>query len=171
MKKFLLVILAFTFAHHLSAQLKVGINAGVPIGDYSDFYTVSFGADVYYLFGEPDALLQLGLGTGYLNYIGDEVEILGTTLEIDNASFIPVAAAARFTLLKILTFGPDVGYGIGISEGNDGGFYWRGVVGLDIGNRIELNAYYHSIIFESATTNESSALSTIGIGLLFEFYD
>jgi len=163
MKKGLVFIMLLCFVFTAKAQFKIGVNGGVPVGDYSDFYKFNVGVDAYYMFRDPDKFFNLGAAAGFINYFGDEVDVLGTTVEYDNAQFIPVAAAARFTLFSLLTFGPDIGYGIGLNEGMDGGFYWRSVLGLDFGNRLEIDTFYQSISVDGTT------LGSIGAGLLIEF--
>ncbi len=66
-KLFILTVLitASTFAY---AQLKIGVNAGKPIGDYTDIYDFNAGLDVYYMFGKPDAFFKLGGATGFAYY-------------------------------------------------------------------------------------------------------
>ncbi len=165
MKKLIIVLTVLVFsAFYANAQLKVGVNGGLPIGAISDFYKFTFGVDGYYLFGNnPDAFLKFGGAAGYQLYFGDEVDILGTPVEFDNASFLTLAGVMRITLFKTLTFGPDLGYAIGLNEGNDGGFYVRSVLGIDIANRVELNGYYHLV------TVDGGNFDSVGLGLLFEF--
>ena len=147
MKNLLLVLFVMLFAAHVQAQLKVGVNAGIPVGDVSDFYSFAAGADVYYMFGESkDALIKFGGTAGFINYFGEEIDGGG---EIEDTQFIPVAAVGRITVLSTLLVGLDIGYGIGINDGNDGGVYGRVVAGLDLGNTVELNAFYHLVGMES----------------------
>ncbi len=147
-----------------NAQFKVGGNLGLPAGDISDYYKVSAGLDLYYMFGKSkDALLKFGATSGFLYYADD----VGGGGDFKDASFIPIAGAARITFLSTLTFGPDIGYAIGLDEisindGTDSGFYWRAVLGIDLGNIIELNAFYHSI-------SAGTTFSSVGGGILFVF--
>jgi hypothetical protein len=163
MKKNLLIIVFLVFGFAAQAQFKLGINAGVPVGDVSDFYSFSAGADAYYMFGDPDKFFKVGATAGFINYFGKEADILGQTVKFDNTQFIPVGAAVRFTIFKFLTFGPDLGYGIGLDNEIDGGFYWRSVLGLDFANRLELNTFYHSV------SVKESSFGSIGVGILLEF--
>lgn len=168
MRKFFILILFVAGAYSANAQLKVGPQIGVPVGENSDFYSLVWGADAYYMFGDPDAFLNFGAATGFFNFVGDDVDILGTTTEIDNAQFLPVAGAVRLVILSTLSAGADIGYGIGLNDGNDGGFYWRLNAGLDLGNTIELNAFYYGITADGADGGNST-LGTVGLNLLFEF--
>ncbi len=169
MKRFALITLFLLFAMNMHGQFKAGINGGIPSGDYADYYSFSFGVDLYYLFGEPDALLNIGANAAFLNYVGEELGSGASNIEIEAAQFIPLAAVARLNLLNFITLGPDVGYALGLNDGNDGGFYWRGVVGLIFVNTIEIDLFYHSVSFESIPYTESKPLGSIGIGLLYEF--
>ena len=147
MRNLFTVLVVMLLASQAQAQWKVGVNAGIPAGDVSDFYSFAAGADVYYMFGESkDALIKFGGTAGFVNYFGEEIDGGG---EIEDSQFIPVAAVARITVLSTLLFGLDLGYGIGVNDGNDGGAYGRVVAGLDLGNTIELNAFYHLVAMDS----------------------
>jgi len=163
MKKLLFLLALVVCGNVANAQFKVGGNLGLPAGDISDYYKVSAGLDLYYMFGESkDAFLKFGATSGFLYYADD---VSGG--DFKDASFIPIAGAARITFLSTLTFGPDIGYAIGLDElvindGTDSGFYWRAVLGIDLGNTIELNAFYHSI-------SAGTVFSSVGGGILFIF--
>ena len=69
---------------------------------------------------ESEGAVQFGLASGYVTFLGDE--ILG--IEIDNASFLPLAGALRYGASDSFGFGADIGYAVGLApDGNDGGFY------------------------------------------------
>jgi len=113
------------------------------------------------MFGDSkDALLKFGVASGFLNYFGDEVD----GVSFDDAGYIPIAVAARITFLSTFTFGPDIGYAVSVSDGGDGGVYGRAVLGLDIGNTIELNAFYHLVKVKAGLDFGSG-----GIGALIVF--
>ena len=162
MKKLLFLLALIICGNVANAQFKVGVNAGVPVGDAADYYDLSAGLDLYYMFGDSkDALLKFGVASGFLNYFGKEID---GGASIDDAGFIPIAVAARITFLSTLSFGPDIGYGIGINDGNDGGVYGRAVLGLDLGNTIEVNAFYHLVKIEKGMD-----FATTGLGVLVVF--
>ena len=160
MKKLLVLAVMLTMFATAQAQFKVGPHIAFPVGTAADIYTLVWGADAYYMFGNPDAFVNLGVASGFLNFVGDEFESGGQTFDFDNAQFIPVAAAGRIVILSTLSAGADVGYGLGLNSDIDGGFYWRLNAGIDLGNVIELNAFYYSI---------DSDWNAFGLNLLFEF--
>ncbi|MCK0180530.1 hypothetical protein MWU50_14620 [Flavobacteriaceae bacterium S0862] len=165
MKKLVLVmaISVLSFTSMNSQTFKLGGSLGLPAADASDISTFVLGVDAYYYFTNIDAVVEFGVTAGFRNFFGDEIEILGQTVEIDDGQFLPLAGAARLKLFGILTGGADLGYAMGINDGNDGGLYIRPVVGIDIADTIELNTSYESI------TNDGVTWGSINLGILFEF--
>jgi len=165
MKKLLLVAVVALFSMtSMNAQtFKVGATIGLPAADAADISTFVLGVDAYYYFTNVDAVVELGATAGFRNFFGDDIEILNQTIEIDDGQFLPLAAAARLKLFGILSGGADLGYAVGINDGNDGGFYFRPVVGIDIADTIELNASYENI------SNDGVNWGNLNIGVLFEF--
>jgi hypothetical protein len=82
--------------------------------------------------------------------------------KIEDQQFVPLAGAARLKLFGILTGGADIGYALGLTDGLDGGFYFRPVVGIDIADTIELNVSYESIA-------DAANWGNFNVGILFEF--
>lgn len=100
-----------------------GVSGGIILGNYEDIYSGNVGLDLYYLYNFAEKF-YVGGSTGFTEYFGEEEIVPGLgNVEYDNAQFIPVAASFRFSPFKNFVAGPDVGYAIGINEGNDGGFY------------------------------------------------
>lgn len=62
----------------------------------------------------------------------------------------------------IFKLGADVGYAVGVNEGNDGGFYVRPMIGYNISGNTELNVSYINV------SNDGS-FSVAALGLLFLF--
>ena len=160
MKKLFLTIAVIAFGLVASAQdgqFNAGVNLGLPVGDSSDFYSFSAGVEVNYLFSVSDDF-QVGPSIGFTNFFGKEVG----GFDVDSASFLPLAAAGRFAVSDQFTLGADLGYGIGISpDGNDGGFYYRPMVGYSISDNIMLQASYSGVSVNGGT------FSNIGLGVMF----
>ena len=126
MRKFyFLAVFAITamFSVNAQGQFKAGISGGLPIGDAGDFATFAIAVDLGYLFEISDSF-DAGVTTGYSHSFGDEQTIGSITVEFEDVQFIPVAASGRFEVAPDFTLGADLGYAIGISDGNDGGFYY-----------------------------------------------
>ena len=159
-KLFFLSLFSIFVMSNVNAQtFKLGGSIGIPVADASDISTFVLGIDAYYYFTDIDALVEIGATAGFRNFFGDEIE----GFSIDDGQFLPVAGAARVKLFGILSGGADLGYAVGINDGNDGGLYIRPVVGIDIADTIELNASYESI------TNDGVTWGNMNVGVLFEF--
>lgn len=155
MKKVGIVLVFTLFVTVVQAQWKLGAHVGAPTGDYSSFFSTEAGFEAYKMFGtDRNGLLKLGIGSGFNSYIGKN--------EIDNAQFIPVVAAARLNFL-LFTVGPDIGYGFGVSDGLEDGFYWKAVAGVKVLKILEINLYYNSYNLEE------SSLGSAGIAALLRF--
>ena len=114
----------FTSVHAQDNSIKLGLNAGIPVLDSNKGYSFGIAVDAAYLVTITDSF-QIGPAIGYQYYFSKEYDgPFGTTVEPNDFQFIPVAGAARFDLYGLF-FGADLGYAIGIDDGNDGGFYYR----------------------------------------------
>lgn len=152
MKKFLIIgALILCATSGFSQGFKAGVNVGIPTGDVSDFYNLQVGADVAYLFGVADTF-SVGPMLGYSNFFAEDSD--------GNAQFLPIAASGRLGLGEAFFLGADLGYGIGLEDGMDGGFYWRPQVGYDFG-LIGLIASYSGISVDGGTW------SSVNLGIEF----
>lgn len=153
-KLFIIIALILTsFSVYSQGRFKAGLNLGIPVGDLSDNYNLQFGADVAYMFGIADTF-SVGPMLGYSNFFPEESDVF------DNVQFLPIAASGRFTLGSAFFLGADLGYAIGIDDGNDGGFYYRPQLGYDFG-LIGLVASY------SGVSLDGGSASSINLGVEF----
>ena len=128
----------------------VGINFGLPTGDAADFSGFSLGIDASHLWAVADSF-DAGVATGFTNAFGKSDEILDIEFEYDDVQFLPLAAAGRYHVTDKFRLGADLGYAVGLNEGNDGGFYYRPQVGYGITDRIEANFSYTGISLDGGT--------------------
>lgn len=170
MRKGILLLIALATSSLMQAQggvFKLGVIAGITThdSDVTDFWGAMLGADAYYMFENEDAIINFGPTVGLRNYFGKEVS---SGISVDDATFIPLGAAARLTLFGILTGGADAGYAIGLTDGLDGGFYFRPIVGIDILDILELNASYETIfgVGNGDGVVDGVSFGNLNIGLL-----
>ncbi|WP_194766448.1 hypothetical protein [Tamlana sp. I1] len=163
MKKLLFTSIIALFAMcSMNAQtFKIGGSVGLPMGDASDFYSFTLGADVYYYFTDIDDLIEIGGTAGFRNFFAKDFEVAGQTIEGEDAQFLPVAAAARIKLFGLFSGGIDLGYAIGLTDGLDGGLYFRPVISFDIADTIELLASYENI-------SDDGSIGNLNVGVLFQ---
>lgn len=177
MKK-LMIMAAFAVFGFTSVQaqdngIKLGLNAGVPIGDSGDYSSFGIAIDAAYLVTVADSF-QVGPAIGYQHYFGKEYDSPFGTYTPDDVQFIPLAGAARFNL-DGLFFGADLGYAIGIDDGNDGGFYYRPKVGYNLGPVGFVLSYTgisgSETVFSSGDfeVTRSGSFSAVNLGVEFGF--
>ncbi|GMN11815.1 hypothetical protein MTsPCn9_12170 [Croceitalea sp. MTPC9] len=169
--KTIISVLAFLFISlSLQAQVdrtnfRAGLNAGIITGEVSDFYSFSLGVDFQYVWGLSKEI-DLGFATGFNNAFGEEESFtnggITVTTEFANLQYIPAAAALRIYPSYGFKLGGDVGYAIGVSDGFDGGLYYRPMIGVDINGTTELNVSYTAI-------SNDGTFATAMIGVLFLF--
>ncbi len=146
--------------------LKVGLNAGIPIGDAADFSSFTIGLDVGYHIGVSRAF-DLGFATGFTNAFGktETVSQGGITIEaeFENVQFVPLAGLIRFYPSQGVNLGVDVGYALGLNEGSEGGLYYRPILAVSVADTTELTASYTGIQLDGIDWN------TVTLGVLFRF--
>ncbi|SEA02504.1 outer membrane beta-barrel protein [Bizionia paragorgiae] len=167
MKKLFLcaALVAFgVFSVNAQGQFKIGANVGLPVGDFSDFYSLSAGLDVAYLIDVSDDF-KVGGATGFMNVFGDDVETsfgdLMVVAEAEDAQFVPLAAAARFMASDNFYIGADLGYAIAVDSEGEGGVYYRPRIGYNFTEKIGVNLSYTGI------SNDGNSLTNIGVGVEF----
>ena len=132
------------------SDLTLGVNVGIPTGDVSDFTDFHLGADLSYLMGPTDGF-QIGPMVGYSRFFVEEV---------DDIQFLPIAASGRILLSEAFFLGADLGYALGVSDGNDGGFYYRPKLGFSLFG-LGLIASYSGI------SMDGGSFSSINLGMEF----
>ncbi len=162
MKKLLLIgLFSFFLASTLQAQegIRLGIQGGIPSGDFDEQISLMVGADVGYMWvlGE---YFDLGLAAGYIHGFADNFDLESVTDERTDVQFLPLAGAIRFWPARKISIGGNVGQAIGINDGNDGGFYYRPMIGYMFNQTTEINVSYTSIDLDVATWN------TISVGFV-----
>lgn len=160
MKKLFLVAAFALIGFGVQAQegFKLGANVGIPVGDAGDITSFSLGLDVAYMFGVSDNF-DVGVATGFTNaFVKSELKDLGADSAVQ---FLPLAAAARFMASEDFSIGADLGYAIGINEGNDGGFYYKPTVGYMVSEATQLNLSYAGVSLEGVS------FSSVNLGVLF----
>jgi hypothetical protein len=162
MKKSVFFIFLSILAVQVYAQegLKAGINLGLPVGDAGDVSGFSIGLDAMYHWEVSEAF-NAGIATGFTNAFGKTIDTGIGSFEVEDVQFLPIAASGRFMPSEAFSVGLDLGYAIGISDGNDGGLYYRPIVGYAVTTGTELNLSYTGISLDGATW------STINLGVLF----
>lgn len=171
MKKFLLfVVFSSICFYSVSAQtdrtnFRAGFHAGLPVGDASDISSFSIGVDLNYHWGVSKTL-DFGFATGFINAFGKTETVSSDFIEIEldfaDVQFLPIAGSTRVYITPDFKFGGDIGYAIGINEGNDGGLYYAPMMGVQISPSTELALSYRAV-------SNDGTFSVLTAGVLFLF--
>jgi len=165
MKKIILFIaialLGVTFIN-AQGQFRAGLSGGLPMGDAGDLATFAIAVDLGYLFEISDSF-DAGVATGYSHSFGDEVDFGFGTVEVEDVQFIPIAASGRVEVAPSFTLGADLGYAVGINEGNDGGFYYSPRAQYGVSEAIDIIAAFRGVAVDGGSWDIISAGVEIGI--------
>ncbi len=163
---FFLVVVAFSVTTIQSqnmvqpSDMKAGVSASLPIGDFGKVYSFGLQADFAYLF-EINETIKVGPMASLFYYKGDKIGNSEFSIKVSDAIFLPVGGHARY-LMDDFFVGADLGYAIGISpSGMQGGVLIRPKVGYNFGNMAAVASY-------SAITR-SSTIGSINLGVEFSF--
>tara|TARA_R110002049_G_scaffold150790_2_gene314027 strand:+ start:24152 stop:24637 length:486 start_codon:yes stop_codon:yes gene_type:complete len=160
MKKLCIVAVAalgFTFGAQAQEGFNLGGFIGVTTGDVSDVYGLDFGVDANYMFDVSDQF-QVGPALGYYHSLpkSDFKDV------IDAAQFLPIAASGKFMAAEDFSIGADLGYALGLDDGNDGGFYYRPKVGYTIADGMDLQLSYTGV------SMDGGSWSSVNLGVMFQ---
>lgn len=168
----LLILVLMAIGPFVAAQdvdrtsFKAGFYAGLPMGDASDFSSFGLGLDLGYHWGVSE-LFDLGVTTGFMNAFAETESTTVGGVEVEGGfedyQILPLAAAFRIYPTYSFKLGADLGYGVGINEGNEGGFYWRPTMGYNISSTTELTATYLNV------SDDWGDFSMLTLGLIFLF--
>lgn len=151
------LVLGFVFAvlamSNLNAQgnFNAGINLGLPIGDAGDGWTFNVTLDLSYLWEVSDGF-EAGIATGFSHSFGDTIDIgeFGS-VDVDDAQFLPIAAAGRFNVSDKFILGADLGYAVGINDGNDGGFYYAPRAQYSVSDSMDIVFAYRGVSLDGGS--------------------
>ena len=75
-------------AQKTESGIRLGVNAGIPVGDFGKFTTFTAGVDLAYLYPLAENF-RLGVATGYSHYFGKKTktDLILVTLKNENGSF------------------------------------------------------------------------------------
>jgi len=163
MKNTLLALIFSFIGLGMYAQegFKIGFHGGLPIDDFNDAVSLSLALDAGYMFALGE-VVDLGVSTGFIHGFAETFDSQILVADLPNMQFVPLSASVRIWPSNSLSIGIDAGQAFGINEGNDGGLYYRPILGYLMGAFTELN-------FSYTTINMDNDLSwnSVNLGLLF----
>ncbi len=151
MKQRVLLIFFIAMGVTLQAQkgLKIGIQGGIPIGDFNDRVGVVIGGEVGYAWPLGE-IIDVGVTAGFLNGFPEKYREETITNNFPNVQFIPLGVALRIWPSNSFFVGGDIGQALGLNDGNDGGLFYRPQLGFLMGPQTQLNFSYTAVNLETA---------------------
>ena len=151
------IILTFSLVLSLSyyaqdGKISYGANVGLPTGTTSDVYSFSLGADATYLLNS-DEDFSYGAAVNLQYYIGKSIG----GFDVENALLLPIAGAGRYKVSDEFLVGADLGYALILSGGSGGTFYFKPLVGYNLSDTMQLNAFF----------SKADTISNFGVGIMF----
>ena len=165
-----LALFGLMSAQKTDSGFRLGVNAGIPVGDFGKLTTFTAGVDLAYLYPLAENF-RLGVVTGYSHYFGKKTktDLILVTLknEVPDVGIIPVAATAEFTFGDSNVFlGADLGYAFFTEKdlkNENGSFYYQPKLGYSFDKRHDL---YFS--YKGFTRNNANA-GSINLGYAYNF--
>lgn len=159
----MLIILLLLMGTGMHAQqgFKIGLNGGLPVSqEANDAVSLVAGADIGYhhALGE---VVDAGIMTGFLNGFPEKYDVGG--VDLPHVQFLPLAASFRIWPSNSFSFGGDAGYAFGLNEGNEGGFYYKPLIGYLMGAQTEISLSYTGIAAEGLSW------ATVNFGVMYTF--
>ena len=164
MKKILLVVaifiagVSFNDAKAQDGMMSIDAQFGLPMGDVDDVTDIQVGINFNYYFIEVMEALKVGGRVGYNTFIVDS----DLSDFVDNVEFLMLAASGRYDFSESLFARLDIGYAVGLNDGNDGAAFVEPRLGYNLGN-FDVFAYYQSI-FDSDVS-----VGALGVGFALKF--
>jgi len=163
MKNTLLALIFSLIGLGMYAQegFKIGFHGGLPIDDFNDAVSLSLALDTGYMFALGE-VVDLGLSTGFIHGFAETFDSPEFVADLPNMQFVPLAASVRIWPSNSLSLGIDAGQAFGINEDNEGGLYYRPILGYLMGAYTELNVSYTTINMDN-----DLSWNSVNFGLLF----
>lgn len=143
--------------------LKLGFHGGLPTEDFTDEVSIVVGLDVGYMWALGE-VVDAGFTVGFVNGFPEKYHTGQIESNLPNIQFALVGASVRIWPSNSFSFGVDAGQAFGVNDGNDGGLFFRPMLGYLMGPMTEINVSYSSIKLDNLTW----ATVTVGVLLTFD---
>lgn len=163
MKPIYLTLLAVVLAGTLQAQqgFKLGIHGSLPVtSEANNAVSLVIGADAGYMFALGE-VVDLGAMVSFIHGFPEKYDNQGA--DLPSVDFLPLAASLRIWPTNSFTFGVDGGYAVGLNDGNEGGLYYKPILGYLMGTQTEVNLSYTGI------SADGFEWATVNFGILYTF--
>ncbi len=168
MKKIVLVTIIFFNLLSLTAQkeISIGLNFGVPVGKTDEYASFVAGFDAEYVYDFSDQTFYAGIAAGFISAFTKDITILNQSIEVEDVQYAPIAAAARYFFNDTFYGGVDLGYALGINDGNEGGLYYKPKMGFGFTDHFYVNISFTGVVLEDEVLDD---YKTTQLGIEYRF--
>jgi hypothetical protein len=144
-----------------SPSISVGVEVGIPTGDFGESHKLGLGGTVKAAF-PVITNGDITVTAGYISFSGKDVAFFG---KLPAMNVIPLKAGFRYRFPGGFYVEPQFGYNIWKAKGgeSEGGFTYAGNLGYLINNMIDLSVRYEG------TSIEGTTISHIGFRAAYSF--
>jgi hypothetical protein len=162
MKNSFLALFFTLISGSLIAQegFKLGLQGGLPLDN--EAVSLSVGLDVGYMYALGE-VVDVGIMTGFIYGFAETFQSEVVVADLPDIQFLPIAAGIRVWTSNSFSFGGEIGQAIGINDGNDGGLYYRPVIGYLMGPKTEVNLSYTTIQLDG------DSWTAVNFGVMYTF--
>ncbi len=140
---------------------KLGLHGGLPLGtEANDAVSLVAGVDTGYHLALGE-VVDAGIMTGYILGFPEQFDSGGA--DLPHVQFLPLALSVRFWMTNSFCLGGEAGKAFGLNSGNEGGFYYRPMVGYLMGPQTQVTLSYTGI------DSENLPWETLNLGVVYTF--
>lgn len=139
---------------------KLGIQGGLPLEN--DAVSLSVGLDTGYMYALGE-VVDVGIMTGFIYGFAETFQSDVVVADLPDIQFLPIAAGIRIWPSNSFSIGGEIGQAVGINDGNDGGLYYRPVIGYMMGAKTEVNLSYTGIQLDG------DSWTSVNFGIMYTF--
>ena len=168
MKKVLLLLTVLcglsigAFAQSESGKFSIGVEAGLPLGDFKASSKFVIGGSLKYDHPIGEGLFVTG-SAGYSSIINKDINFGGVTVSPGNTSVVPVKAGIKYFLAEGFYAEGQAGAAFFTQSGGGTAFAYAPGVGFAFGGGLDLGVRYE------AWSKNSTTLGQLGARLAYSF--
>ncbi len=140
-----------------NSGFRVGLNGGIPVGDFSDWYSFTVNLDVEYDWDVSEDF-TVGVGTGYTCYFDKEID----GFSLGSFDYVPIYGSVDFNISNEVSVGGDVGYAVAIS-GSGGDLLYRFQFRYEVSEDVDVQIRYNSV------SGDGASISYVSFGVGYNF--
>lgn len=156
MKKALFVLLLSGMYATSNAQVSLGLEAGLPVGENGKPYSSVLGGSLQYEI-KPAHDMGITFSGGYLNYNIKKEYGSG------NVGFVPLLAGVKYYFTPSAFFHAQLGAAIGTASGQGTSFAYSPGIGYKFSPKVDAELKYQGI------SNKGGSLDNVGVRLAYNF--